>query len=89
MLTDDLRPHFERMGEEVVQWDVTNHNYREPDKQFAALYWLGQKRKARQRQSNTILVVTLLTLVAAIGAVLVTVFPVQSNPQEETATSLP
>ena len=87
LLTDDLKAHFERVGEESVQWDVSNHRYREPEKQFAALYWLGQKREARQRQSNRILLVALATLIAALGSILVTIFPVQSNPREEIGVS--
>lgn len=87
LLTDDLKAHFERLGEELVRWDVSNHNYGEPEKHFAALYWLSRNRKARQKQSNAILVVTVLTLIAAVGAILVTIYPVQSNDQEETVAS--
>ncbi len=68
LLTEELDGHFSRMGEESVQWDVSNHRYGTPEKHYAALYWLGQKRKARQRLNVAILVVAVATLIVSFVA---------------------
>lgn len=68
LLTKELKRHFSRMGEESVQWDVSNHRYGVPEKHYAALYWLGQKRKSRQRLNTTILLVAIATLAVSIGS---------------------
>ena len=46
-LTPELRKHFKRVGEQSVQHDISNHNYKRPEKQFAALAWLHEKRTRR------------------------------------------
>ena len=61
-LTQELRDHFNRVGYEGVNWDVVNHRYGKPEKHYAALHWLGERRKSRQRVTNTILAVAILTL---------------------------
>ena len=53
-LTPELRAHFERVGEELVQFDVSHHNYKEREKHLAAIYWLGEKRQARERRKLAI-----------------------------------
>lgn len=71
-LTPDLRRHFDRIGEELVQYDVSHHNYGERKKHYAALYWLGEKRRHRERRENTILFIVKATLVVAALTLLVT-----------------
>ena len=46
-LTPELRTHFKRVGEQSVQHDISNHNYKSPEKQCAALAWLHGKRARR------------------------------------------
>ncbi len=76
LLTKDLERHFERMGEDLVKFDVSNHRYGETEKHYAALYFLETKRNAREaRQTLTLtigkwtLLIATLTLVAALVAV--------------------
>jgi hypothetical protein len=64
-LTDKLRRRFERVGFEGVQWDVVNHNYGTPEKHYAALHWLGLKRRRQQRITYMILAVAIATLVVS------------------------
>lgn len=73
LLTDNLRDHFDRMGEEIVRHDVTNHNYGEKEKHFAALHWLDVKRRKKDKQNFTLRIVAWLTLIAAIIAIVVSI----------------
>ena len=69
-LTPELRKQFENMGEEIVQFDVTNRNYELVKKHYAALYWLRDKRKDEGRRGRLLLRVAVATfVVAVIGAV--------------------
>ncbi len=42
-LTPDLERHFKRTGEKLVFRDVAERRYEDPEKYFAAIYWLGQQ----------------------------------------------
>ncbi len=69
-LTPELRDHFERIGEELVQFDVAHHNYKEPAKHFAAIYWLGEKRIGRDnRESRMFWLVVVSVIVSAFGLI--------------------
>lgn len=77
-LTPKLREHFERVGEELVQFDVTNKRYSSSAKHFAALYWLRERRgqqKAIEKERHDVIVVLtgatlLLTFIGIAVAVL-------------------
>ena len=71
-LTADRRRHFERIGEELVGFDVANHRYSDPEKHVAALYWLGEKRRHREQREETISKVVKATLVVAVLTLLAT-----------------
>jgi hypothetical protein len=71
-LTPEYRTHFEEVGEDGVQFDVSNHRYSNPEKQFAALAWLKERRNQRTPR-NTIpfpllFWTALVTVIAAILA---------------------
>jgi hypothetical protein len=74
-LTQELRTHFESVGEDCVQFDVSNHNYGSKDKQFAALAWLAEQRDGRRRRDairfHMIFWTALATLLATLWAVVV------------------
>ncbi len=40
-LTPERRAMFKARGRQTVQFDVSHHNYRDPEKQMAALAWLS------------------------------------------------
>jgi hypothetical protein len=69
-LSPAWRAHFESVGEDSVQFDVSNHNYHAPEKQLAALAWLAEKRAKRERRDRwtfrATFLVALLTLVATV-----------------------
>jgi hypothetical protein len=72
-LTPEYRTHFEEVGEDGVQFDVSNHRYFNPEKQFAALAWLKEERDRRTRRTidtrfHLVFWTTLATLIAAILA---------------------
>ena len=70
LLTDDLKKHFDKMGEEIVRHDVTKHRYRKPEKHYAALQWLKLKHEKKNSKDNWLFRIAILTLVVAIvGAV--------------------
>lgn len=70
-LTPELRVHFEALGEESVQRDVSIHNYGRTDKHRAALHWLVEKRQVRASREKQMFWVAIATVVlAAIGVVL-------------------
>jgi hypothetical protein len=48
-LTPDRRRHFDSIGVEGVQFDVSNHCYSAAEKHFAALAWLREKRLEMER----------------------------------------
>ena len=68
-LTPEYRTHFEEVGEYGVQFDVSNHRYSKPEKQFAALAWLKEMRDRRTRRDairfHLIFWTALATLMAA------------------------
>ena len=65
-LTPGLRKKFEKMGEEIVRFDVTNHRYGSSDKHFAALCWLQDERKKRNRRNILLLMLAVIGTLAAI-----------------------
>ena len=72
-LTPELRKHFENMGEEIVQFDVTNRRFGLAKKHFAALYWLREKRKDEGRRGRLILKVAIATFVVAVIGTVATI----------------
>jgi len=76
-LTPELRVHFDNVGEALVQNDVSNHNYRDQKKQWAALAWLAEQRDQRTRRDTIrfrlIFWTALATLIATLLAIAVTV----------------
>ena len=73
-LTPERRQYFEDAGEESVQFDVSNHNYNTQDREFAALYWLGEKRTAREKREKRIFwIVVASLLLTALGVVVAVV----------------
>ena len=74
-LTPELRAHFERAGETIVEFDVTHHNYHKEEKHFAALFWLAQRRDAKKsiatRRFHLIFWVALAGLVVALVGIAV------------------
>jgi hypothetical protein len=75
-LTPDLREHFRSVGVDLVRVDVANRNYRVPNKHEAALAWLEEQRVAQTATDRwrfwAILLVTFITALAAIWAVMAT-----------------
>ncbi len=41
-LTPERRAMFKARGRQTVQFDLSHHNYRAPEKQWAALAWLSE-----------------------------------------------
>lgn len=76
-LTDELRAHFENVGDSLVEFDVVHHRYSSPFKHQAALYWLRERRRARdEREASRFKIVAWLaglTLAAAVVGIVVTV----------------
>ncbi len=72
-LTAELRQHFEDVGEESVQFDASNHNYKSQEKQFAALYWLGEKRNVRELREKRIFWIVVASLLLTALSVVVAV----------------
>ena len=64
-LTPDRERHFKRMGEKLVFRDVAERRYQEPDKYFAADYWLGKQAEIRDERINLTLRIAQLTLLVA------------------------
>lgn len=74
-LTPELKAHFERVGEDSVQFDVSNHSYRENrEKQLAALAWLAEKRDRRERRERWTIRVGLATFVVAVLTLAATIW---------------
>lgn len=74
LLTPEWRQQFEDDGEESVQFDVSNHNHKSQERQHAALYWLVEKRNARELREKCIFGIVVVTLVlTAIGLVIAVV----------------
>jgi hypothetical protein len=68
-LTPELRKHFDSVGPALVSFDVSNHNYRAPEKHNAALAWLEEQRRREDRRWWTMVVLTTLgVLFAGIAA---------------------
>jgi hypothetical protein len=74
-LSPAWRAHFEQVGEDSVQFDVSHHNYGCGEKQFAALAWLGEKRRNRERLNWWTFFVAVATLLVALVTLGVTVWP--------------
>ena len=74
-LTPELRAHFERAGETIVEFDVTHHSYGMEEKHFAALFWLAQRRGAKKslatRRFHLIFWVALAGLIVALVSIAV------------------
>lgn len=72
-LTQELRDHFERVGAELVSYDVREHRYSKQEKHFAALAWLAEKREKNGRRDRdryrwVIAVATATLIVTCVGA---------------------
>jgi hypothetical protein len=72
-LTPEYRQWFDGIDEDLVRFDVSNHRYKAPEKHYAALAWLDERRDKKEKQEATrhkvIAWLTGLTLfVAALGA---------------------
>ncbi len=74
-LTPELRAHFERAGETIVEYDVTQGNYDTEETYFAALFWLAQRRDAKKsiatRRFHLIFWVALAGLIVALVGIAV------------------
>ncbi len=64
-MTPDRERHFDRMGEKLVFRDVAERRYQEPEKYFAAVYWLGQQANKREKRVERTLRIAQLTLIVA------------------------
>lgn len=64
-LTPDRERHFRRMGEKLVFRDVAERRYQEPEKYFAAIYWLGKQAEKRDERINLTLRIAQLTLLVS------------------------
>ena len=64
-LTPDRERHFKRIGEKLVFRDVAERRYQEPEKYFAAIYWLGKQAEKRDERINLTLRIAQLTLLIA------------------------
>ena len=64
-LTPDRKRHFKRMGEKLVFRDVAERRYQEPEKYFAAIYWLGKQAEKREKRVERTLRIAQLTLIVA------------------------
>lgn len=73
-LTDELRNHFEYIGQNGVEHDLFERNYMNPEKRFAALYWLRVRRREKDAQETrrfwAIVIIGALTLIATIAGIL-------------------
>ena len=73
LLTPELRAHFDRVGEELVMRDVSNHRYTAPEKHFAAVFWLGEQRRAREKRHEATHQLVKWALIIALLSLLVTI----------------
>ena len=73
LLTDERRKHFERIGEELVLRDVSSHHYSTAEKHFAAVEWLGEKRRAKDRRETLLTTLVKWTLFVAVITLIATV----------------
>ncbi len=64
-LAPDREKHFKRMGEKLVFRDAAERNYQEPEKYFAAIYWLGKQADKRDKRIDLTLRIAQLTLLVA------------------------
>ena len=72
-LTQELREHFERVGAELVSYDVREHRYSKQENHFAALAWLAEQREKTDARDRTryrwvIAVATATLIVTCVGA---------------------
>jgi hypothetical protein len=56
------------VGYDLVRHDVSNHAYKDPDKQRAAIAWLQKERLRTERLVHWILLVSVLTFIATVVA---------------------
>ncbi len=75
-LTPKLRTHFESVGRELVEQDVSNNKYGTMGKHFAALAWLAEQRQEGGRKESArfwlLFTVGVLTLFIALLGLAVT-----------------
>ncbi len=64
-LTPDRERHFKRTGEKLVFRDVAERRYQDPEKYFAAVYWLGKQQDKRDKRIDLTLRIAQLTLLIA------------------------
>jgi hypothetical protein len=64
-LTPDRERHFKRIGEKLVFRDVAERRYEEPDKYFAAIYWLEKQQEKRDERIDLTLRIAQLTLLVS------------------------
>lgn len=73
-LTPEWRQQFEDVGEESVQFDVSHHNHKSQERQYAAIYWLWEKSNARElREKRIFWIVVATLLLTVIGLVIAVV----------------
>jgi hypothetical protein len=79
-LTPDRQRHFKRMGEKLVFHDVAERRYENPDKYFAAVYWLGKQAKKRDKRIDLTLRIAQLTLITASLTLIVSIVSTCTQP---------
>lgn len=79
LLTSDREKHFERIGVELVTYDIANHRYEDPEKHFAALYWLDRKRKSDDKRQAAVLRVGKWTLIVALLTLIATLISITAS----------
>ena len=71
-LTPEYREWFDALDEDLVRHDVSNHNYKKPEKHYAAIAWLDERREKKEKQEATrfriVAWLTAITLVVAVVA---------------------
>jgi hypothetical protein len=72
-LTPERRDNYEGLGEEILRDLIAQGYYNGEEERQAALYWLGEKRKSRDRREWTTLglvfvgvVLTAITLIVTL-----------------------
>ncbi len=74
-----LRRHFESIGDDLVRIDVSRHAYGNPKKHLAALAWLAEKRLWGKITRRSMLLLSGIAAIAAIGAI---VYEVQARKED-------
>ncbi len=79
-LTPDRQRLFKRMGVKLVFRDVAERRYENPDKYFAADYWLGKQAKKRDKRIDLTLRIAQLTLIIASLTLIVSIVSTCTQP---------